>query len=64
MSDPDDIMLKRKPEANPLHPEPEVPEGALESEGAKVPPVLPYVKVGKEIYGRHTAIEVGVKGEF
>ena len=64
MTEADDIMLKRKPEANPLYPEPKVPEGALESEGVKVPPVLPYVKVGKGQYGRHTAVEVGVTGEF
>lgn len=64
MTEADDIMLKRKPKANPLYPEPKVPEGALESGGAKAPPVLPYVKVGKEIYGRRTAVEAGVTGEF
>ena len=65
MTEADDIMLKRKPKRNLLWPEhDEVPEGALESEGVKVPPVLPYVKVGKEIYGRHTAVEIGVTGEF
>jgi len=65
MTEADDIMLKRKPKRNLLWPEHDgVPEGALESEGVKVPPVLPYVKVGKGQYGRHTAVEVGVTGEF
>lgn len=64
MPSPDDIMLKRKPKANPLYPDTEVPEGALVRHGLKLPSTVPYVNVGKRIYGRHTAVEVGVKGTF
>lgn len=65
MTSPDDIMLKRKPEANPLFPRDlKVPEGALVRRGLKLPSTLPYVKYGREIYGRHAAVEIGVKGEF
>ena len=64
MTEADDVMLKRKPKVIPLYPEPKTPEDALAPRRRKAPPVLPYVKVGKGIYGRHTAIEVGVKGEF
>ena len=64
MTEADDVMLKRKPRANPLYPEPKVPEGDLAPRRRKAPSVLPYVKAGKGIYGRHAAVEVGVTGEF
>lgn len=64
MTEADDIMLKRKPKANPLYPDLKVPEGALVRRGLELPSTLPYVKYGREIYGRHTAVEIGVKGEF
>lgn len=65
MTEADDAMLKRKPRASLLWPDyDEVPEGVLAPRRRKAPPVLPYVKVGKGIYGRHTAVEVGVKGGF
>lgn len=64
MPSPDDVMLKREPKVNPLYPDLKVPEGALVRRGLKLPSTLPYVKYGREIYGRHTAVEIGVKGEF
>lgn len=64
MTEADDIMLKRKPKANPLYPDLKVPEGALVRRGLELPSTLPYAKFGKEIYGRGNAIEIGVKGEF
>lgn len=64
MPSPDVIMLKREPKVNPLFPDIKVPEGALVRRGLKLPSTLPYVKYGREIYGRHTAVEIGVKGEF
>lgn len=46
MSDPDDIMLKRKPKANLLWPDwDEVPEGALAPRGRKAPSAVPVVRV-------------------
>lgn len=45
MTEADDIMLKRKPKANPLYPEPEVPEGALAPRRRKAPSVVPVVRV-------------------
>lgn len=45
MVEADDIMLRRKPKANPLYPEPKVPEGALAPRGRKVPSVVPVVRV-------------------
>ena len=65
MTEADDIMLKRKPKRNPLWPEHnEVPEGALARKGLELSPVVPYAKFGKRVYGRRTAVEVGIKGEF
>lgn len=62
MQSPDDVMLKRKP--NPLYPDLKVPEGALVRKGLELPPLVPYVKFGKRVYGRHNAVEIGIKGEF
>ena len=68
MTSPDDIMLKRKPEANPLYPEPKVPEGALAPRGHKAPPVVPVVRV--EQRGRQRGktkglgVTVGVEVSF
>ena len=45
MPSPDDIMLKRKPKANPLYPEPKVPEGAFAPRRRKTPSVVPVVRV-------------------
>ena len=45
MTDPDAIMLKRKPKANPLYPETKVPEGALAPRGRKAPSVVPVARV-------------------
>lgn len=46
MSDPDDIMLKRKPKANLFWPDyDEVPEGALAPRRRKAPSVAPVVCV-------------------
>lgn len=45
MASPDDIMLKRKPKANLLYPEPKVPEGALAPRERKAPSVVPVVRV-------------------
>ena len=64
MTEADDIMLKRKPEANPLYPDLKVPEGALVRRGLELPSTLPYVKYGREIYGRHTTVEIGIRGTF
>ena len=44
---PDSIMLRRRPKANPLYPEPKVPEGALAPRRRKDPSVIPVVRVGK-----------------
>ena len=38
-------MLKRKPKANPLYPDPEVPEGALAPRRHKDLSVVPVVRV-------------------
>ena len=65
MPSPDDIMLKRRPKANPLFPRDlKVPEGALVRKGLELPSAVPYVNVGKRLYGRHTSVELGLKGEF
>ena len=61
---PDEVMLRRRPNANRLFPEPRVPEGALEPRRPELPPVLPYARFGTGIYGRHHAGEIGLKGEF
>lgn len=66
MTEADDIMLKRKPKANPLYPEPKVPEGALAPRGRKDPSVIPVVRVerrGKrrgKTRGIGAAVGVGV----
>ena len=65
MTSPDDIMLKRKPKRNLLFPgDPKVPEGALVRKDPELPPAVPYVKFGKRMYGRHTAVEIGIRGTF
>lgn len=65
---PDSVMLRRKPEANPLYPEPKVPEGALAPRRRKASSLAPVVHVeqrGKRLgKTRGLGVTVGVEVSF
>lgn len=67
MTDPDAIMLKRKPKANPLYPETKVPEEALVRRGRSLPfvPVVRVEQRGKQRgKTKGLGVTVGVEVSF